>query len=126
MLPDWDTASVLPTSGSGSAKAALAVSISPLRTLTTPRLLGPTTRVPEPAIIDRRVAVSAWPSGPLSVKPSARIVTTDTPSSTHSARMPGTCAVGAITKACSGTSGRARSDGQARSPCTSGRLRLTG
>ena len=46
MVPECEAKKVRPTGMSGSAKAALAVSITPSRRLTTPRLDGPITRMP--------------------------------------------------------------------------------
>ena len=46
MVPECEPTKMRPTGMSGSAKAALAVSITPSRRLTTPRLDGPTTRMP--------------------------------------------------------------------------------
>ena len=46
MVPECEAKNVRPTGMSGSAKAALAVSITPSRRLTTPRLDGPMRRMP--------------------------------------------------------------------------------
>ena len=46
MVPECEAKKVRPTGMSGSAKAALAVSITPSRRLTTPRLEGPISRMP--------------------------------------------------------------------------------
>ena len=73
-----------PTGSSASSKAAFAVSIALLRRSTTPRLDGPTRRMPVRAHISRSRASRATPGAPVSAKPSASTVATRTPSRPHS------------------------------------------
>ena len=85
MLPECEATKMRPAGRSGSSKVGLAVSIAWVRRSTTPRLDGPTTRMPVSATIARSRASRAMPSGPDSAKPSASTVATLTPSRPHSA-----------------------------------------
>ena len=78
-LPECDAAKIRPVGRSTSSKAALAVSIALWRRSTTPRLDGPTRRMPVRAQISRSAASRASPASPASAKPFARIVATRTP-----------------------------------------------
>src|SRR5215213_8573653 len=84
MPPECDAAKMRPTGRSGSSKAALAVRNVLCRRSTTPRLDGPTRRVPE-SFRSCLIRVSrAVPSAPVSLKPLASAVTTGTPMRAHS------------------------------------------
>ncbi len=126
MLPLWEATKTRPWGSSGSAKAALAVSMRPLRGLTRPMLLGPSTRVPLLRARSPRRFSRAVPSAPDSEKPPASTVTTFTPRRTHSSTVGSTLSVGVRTKTWSGTSGRSDSEGQACASCTVGRRGLMG
>ncbi len=97
MLPECDAAKIRPVGSSGSSKAALAVISAFERRSTTPRLDGPTTRMPVSAQIARSLATRASPAAPASVKPSARSVATLTPSRPDSATASTEASVGATT-----------------------------
>ena len=84
MLPECEAAKMRPTGRSVSSNAALAVSIALARRSTTPRLDGPTRRMPVVAQMSRSRASRAAPSAPVSAKPSASTVATLTPSRPHS------------------------------------------
>ena len=73
IVPECEATKVRPTGMSGSANAALAVSITPSRRLMTPRLDGPTMRMPVSAATSRRRCSRATPSAPVSEKPAARM-----------------------------------------------------
>ena len=77
--PECEAAKMRPTGRSGSSNAALAVRNVLCRRSTTPRLEGPTSRVPE-SFRSCLIRVSrAVPSAPVSLKPLASAVTTGTP-----------------------------------------------
>ena len=61
MVPECEATKMRPTGMSGSAKAALAVSITPSRRLTTPRLDGPISRMPVSAATSRSRCSRATP-----------------------------------------------------------------
>ena len=126
MLPLCEATNTLPVGRSGSANAALAVKVSPLAGLTTPRLLGPSTRTPVVRQSSCSAASRNTPSGPDSANPLAKTVTSLTPSRAHSFTVSSTLSVGVKTNTCSGTSGKSASVGQACSPCTMGRFGLIG
>ena len=84
MPPECEAAKMRPTGRSGSSNAALAVRNVLCRRSTTPRLDGPTRRVPE-SFRSCLIRVSrAVPSAPVSLKPLASAVTTGTPMRAHS------------------------------------------
>ena len=62
-LPLWEAAKMRPTGKSVSSKAALAVSIALVRRSTTPRLDGPTRRMPVRAQVSRRRAFAREAGG---------------------------------------------------------------
>ena len=126
MLPLWEATKVRPTGRSRSSSAALAVSIDLVRRSTTPRLDGPTTRIPVRAQSARSRASRARPSGPASAKPSASTVATFTPNSAHSSTASTAGSVGSTIYAWSGASGSAEMRGQARSPSTVSRRGFIG
>ena len=97
MVPLCEAAKMRPTGRSFSSKAAFAVSITPSRRLTTPRLEGPTMRRPVLATTSRKRASRASPAGPASAKPSARTVATLTPSRPHSSIASTAASVGVTT-----------------------------
>jgi hypothetical protein len=97
MVPECEAAKMRPTGRSGSSKAALAVISAFERRSTTPRLEGPTTRMPVAAQISRRRVTRAAPMSPASVKPSASSVATLTPSRPDSATASTEASVGATT-----------------------------
>jgi len=76
MLPLCEAAKTRPSGKSFSSKAAFAVSITRVRRSTTPRLEGPTMRMPVRAQVSRRRVSRAMPSAPASAKPSASTVAT--------------------------------------------------
>ena len=94
IVPECEPTKMRPTGMSGSAKAALAVSITPSRRLTTPRLDGPITRMPVSPATSRRRCSRAVPSAPVSEKPAARMVAIFTPARPHSATASITASVG--------------------------------
>ena len=61
-LPLWEAAKMRPAGKSGSSKAAFAVSMALLRRSTTPRLEGPTRRMPVRAQVSRRRLSRTSPS----------------------------------------------------------------
>ena len=83
-----------PAGKSGSSKAAFAVSMALLRRSTTPRLEGPTRRMPVRAQVSRRRLSRASPSAPVSAKPSASTVATLTPRRPHSSTASTAASVG--------------------------------
>jgi hypothetical protein len=94
MVPECEATKMRPTGMPLSAKAALAVSITPSRKFTTPRLDGPTTRIPVAAATSRSRCSRAAPSAPVSEKPAARMVAILTPARPHSATASITPSVG--------------------------------
>ena len=116
MLPLCEATKTLPAGTSGSAKAALAVSTSRVRGLTTPRQLGPRMRMPVCRAMSASCCSRAAPCAPVSEKPLASTETSLTPRRAHSATVSSTVSVGVSTYTWSGTSGRDASEGQAFSP----------
>ena len=118
MLPLCEATNSPPTGRSGSAKAALAVSTIRWCRFTRPRLLGPSSRVPDPWTSACSRACFAAPAAPASPKPPASTVMAGMPRRTPSATASTAPSVGSSTKAWSGRSGRSPRLGQAGSPPT--------
>ena len=91
--PDCETKASRPGSSVGASQAAFTVQAMPAFRFITPMEFGPSRRSPARRAVASSRACSAWPSGPASAKPSARMQAAGMPLAATASITPSTCGV---------------------------------